>query len=224
MCRLRWKAFCFMGVIFMNEKELYYFYFDESNRNGNIRFKNGLPNFWHKSEGIQRETNYYVGCYLGWSANNRESALTEYQELEKQSKTMLFPGTDTELGELKSQKIRANYKYGLKTFTSKYIKFYTSLFNFLLKTGAIYQLNIISPFEILMSDGLEFVFKKPYNQTLINAFRYSITKFLQSYAALLNGETAWRGKAKKLLFLRLCLKCLKNALFQLRTIQLNSTI
>lgn len=208
----------------MNEKELYYFYFDESNRNGNIRFKNGLPNFWHKSEGIQRETNYYVGCYLGWSANNRESALTEYQELEKQSKTMLFPGTDTELGELKSQKIRANYKYGLKTFTSKYIKFYTSLFNFLLKTGAIYQLNIISPFEILMSDGLEFVFKKPYNQTLINAFRYSITKFLQSYAALLNGETAWRGKAKKLLFLRLCLKCLKNALFQLRTIQLNSTI
>lgn len=126
----------------MNEKELYYFYFDESNRNGNIRFKNGLPNFWHKSEGIQRETNYYVGCYLGWSANNRESALTEYQELEKQSKTLLFPGTDTELGELKSQKIRANYKYGLKTFTSKYIKFYTSLFNYLLETDAIFQLNI----------------------------------------------------------------------------------
>ena len=158
----------------MNEKELYYFYFDESNRNGNIRFKNGLPNFWHKSEGIQRETNYYVGCYLGWSANNRESALTEYQELEKQSKTLLFPGTDTELGELKSQKIRANYKYGLKTFTSKYIKFYTSLFNYLLETDA--------PFETLMSDGLEFTFKKPHSQKIIRGFRYSITKFLQNYA------------------------------------------
>ena len=171
-----------MGVTFMNEKELYYFYFDESNRNGNIRFKNGLPNFWHKSEGIQRETNYYVGCYLGWSANNRESALTEYQELEKQSKTLLFPGTDTELGELKSQKIRANYKYGLKTFTSKYIKFYTSLFNYLLETDAIFQLNIIAPFEILMSDGLEFTFKKPHSQKIIREFRYSITKFLQNYA------------------------------------------
>lgn len=171
-----------MGVVFMNEKELYYFYFDESNRNGNIRFKNGLPNFWCKSEGVQREANYYVGCYLGWNASSLESALAEYQELEKQSKTVFFHGTDTELSEFKSQKIKANYKYGLKTFSSKYIKFYTSLFQYLLKTGAIYQLNIISPFEILMSDGLEFVFKKPYNQTLINAFRYSITKFLQNYA------------------------------------------
>ena len=166
----------------MNEKELYYFYFDESNRSGNIRFKNGLPNFWHKSEGIQRETNYYVGCYLGWNANNRESALTKYQELEKKSKAMLFPGTDTELSELKSQKIRANYKYGLKTFTPKYIKFYISLFNYLLETDAIFQLNIIAPFEILMSDGLEFTFKKPHSQKIIRGFRYSITKFLQNYA------------------------------------------
>lgn len=170
------------GVIFMNEKELYYFYFDESNRNGNIKFKNGLPNFWCKSEGVQREVNYYVGCYLGWNASSLESALAEYQEFERQSKAVLFPGADSECVELKSQKIRANYEYGLKTFTSKYIKFYTSLFDFLLKTDAIYQLNIIAPFEILMSDGLEFTFKKPYSQKIIRGFRYSITKFLQNYA------------------------------------------
>lgn len=95
-----------MGVVFMNEKELYYFYFDESNRNGNIRFKNGLPNFWCKSEGVQREANYYVGCYLGWNASSLESALAEYQEFEKQSKAVLFPGADSECVELKSQKIK----------------------------------------------------------------------------------------------------------------------
>lgn len=175
-------GFLLHGVIFMNEKELYYFYFDESNRNGNIKFKNGLPNFWCKSEGVQREVNYYVGCYLGWNASSLESALAEYQEFEKQSKAVLFPGADSECVELKSQKIRANYEYGLKTFTSKYIKFYTSLFDFLLKTDAIYQLNIIAPFEILMSDGLEFTFKNPYSQKIIRGFRYSITKFLQNYA------------------------------------------
>lgn len=101
-----------MEVVFMNEKELYYFYFDESNRNGNIRFKNGLPNFWCKSEGVQREANYYVGCYLGWNASNLESALAEYQELEKQRRPCFFIEQTQNLANLNRKKSKQTTNTG----------------------------------------------------------------------------------------------------------------
>ena len=164
-----------------SNKERYYFYFDESNRNGNIKFKNGIPNFWCKSGDSQRKVVYYVGCYLGWSKGDHENALAKYQELEKWAKSLLSPGAKSELYELKSQKIRADYTYGLKTFSEKHIKFYTRLFQYLQETHAIYQLNIINPIEILIRDGLDFEFSDHYSEACITAFKYTITKFLQNY-------------------------------------------
>lgn len=81
----------------MENKSLYCFYFDESNKNGNIKFKNGIPNFWCKSGGLEKGPEYYVGCYIGWNAQNSIVAMEKYQEIENLWAAKFFPGVKGDL-------------------------------------------------------------------------------------------------------------------------------
>ena len=103
----------------MTNKNMYHFYFDESNKSGNIRFKNGIPNFWCKSKGFEKGPIYYVGCYVGWDTQNIIVAMEKYQEIEDTWKVKFFPGVKGVLPELKSQKLKADYNYGIKNFSKR---------------------------------------------------------------------------------------------------------
>jgi hypothetical protein len=166
----------------MENKSLYYFYFDESNKNGNIKFKNGIPNFWCKSGGLEKGPEYYVGCYIGWNAQNSIVAMEKYQEIENLWAAKFFPGVKGDLPELKSQKLKADYNYGIANFSDRYIDFYTALFQLLIKTKTIYQINIISPLEVLTRDGINISFPASYNSRTITALFYILNKFLYIYS------------------------------------------
>lgn len=153
----------------MENKSLYCFYFDESNKNGNIKFKNGIPNFWCKSGGLEKGPEYYVGCYIGWNAQNSIVAMEKYQEIEDLWAAKFFPGVKGDLPELKSQKLKADYNYGIANFSDRYIDFYTALFQLLIKTKTIYQINIISPLEVLTRDGINISFPASYDSRTITA-------------------------------------------------------
>lgn len=166
----------------MENKSLYCFYFDESNKNGNIKFKNGIPNFWCKSGGLEKGPEYYVGCYIGWNAQNSIVAMEKYQEIENLWAAKFFPGVKGDLPELKSQKLKADYNYGIANFSDRYIDFYTALFQLLIKTKTIYQINIISPLEVLTRDGINISFPASYNSRTITALFYILNKFLYIYS------------------------------------------
>ncbi len=166
----------------MTNKNMYHFYFDESNKSGNIRFKNGIPNFWCKSKGFEKGPIYYVGCYVGWDTQNNIVAMEKYQEIEDTWKVKFFPGVKGVLPELKSQKLKADYNYGIKNFSNRYIDFYIVLFEFLLQTKAIYQINIINPLEIMVRDGMNFSFPFPYGPEFMIIFYYTLNKFLCNYS------------------------------------------
>lgn len=48
--------------------------------------------------------------------------------------SQVFPGVKGDLPELKSQKLKADYNYGIANFSDRYIDFYTALFQLLIKT------------------------------------------------------------------------------------------
>lgn len=166
----------------MTNENMYHFYFDESNKNGNIRFRNGIPNFWCKSNGFEKGPIYYVGCYVGWSTQDDIIAIKKYQEIEDTWKVKFFPGVKGVMPELKSQKLKADYSYGISSFSDRYVDFYMALFQFLIQTKAIYQINIINPLEVLTRDGLCFSFSFHCEPKFVVAFYYTLNKFLYTYS------------------------------------------
>lgn len=148
----------------------------------NIKFKNGIPNFWCKSGGLEKGPEYYVGCYIGWNAQNSIVAMEKYQEIEDLWAAKFFPGVKGDLPELKSQKLKADYNYGIANFSDRYIDFYTALFQLLIKTKTIYQINIISPLEVLTRDGINISFPASYDSRTITALFYILNKFLYIYS------------------------------------------
>jgi hypothetical protein len=156
---------------------MYYFFQDESFHDLKITEKGGELNFDHLDA-----SPYFVNVFLGFSDEIYNDIKDSYQQWENDKKKFL--GIKSE-DEFKGASIKAkNFKFGLASMDSRYIKFYSYLFGLLNQYDIILQLSTTNKLELLINNVFNEYFAKignTFSQHELPLHVYSLTKLIDRH-------------------------------------------
>lgn len=153
---------------------MFNFYFDESSHDRAITYKDGKGlNIY-----LPARNDLFIGVFWGFNQENELNYKHQYSIIEGYFKNIYRLKEDQEFkGEIIKQK---NFKYGFNSLKPNSIKVYSSLFQLIDCEEVILHIHLYSKTEYLLTQYFKEIHFTP-GLININAFIYSLTKFLFNY-------------------------------------------
>lgn len=121
----------------------------------------------------------YVGCFVGWRDDLLDGVEQSYFQFERDVRDIFGLPHNYEV---KSQLVKLRwYENGIASFRPQSIELYQRFFDFLLDTGAMFQMDVLSKIWLFMVEGMGF---RRFVRTDVSrdTILYTLVKFIETYA------------------------------------------